>query len=96
MEIKEGIYNFNGPPIEFYIDITNKKDGSSAGFYWYNGDFEQSNYNNKVIAEWIDIEDYKKSTIVKVAKKLKCNHLCIGKNQSGSHFFAVGFLVKVK
>ena len=96
MKIEEDIFDINGPPLEFPFDIMNTNYGTPMGFYWYDGEFERSNYDDKIIAEWIDIEDYDKIRIVRAAEDLNCTQLCIGKDKSGSHFFAVCFLVKMK
>ncbi len=96
MKIEEGIFDINNVPIEFPLDIVTSKSGTPIGYYWYDGEFERSNYNDKIIAEWIDIEDYNKVNIVRAAEDLNCTQICIGKNKSGSHFFAVAFLINIK
>lgn len=96
MKIEEGVFEINGPPLEFPVDLIAPKFGTSVGFYWYDGEFERSNYNDKVIAEWTDIEDYDKINIVRAAEDLNCECLCIGKNKSGSHFFAIAFSIRLK
>ena len=96
MKIEHGVFDINRAPLEFPFDIINQKYGTPIGFYWYDGEFERSNYDDKVIAEWINIEDYNEVNIIRAAEDLNCNHVCIGKNTLCSHFFAVAFSVNKK
>lgn len=93
MKIVEEIVDMNCTLVEFPLDFIADNARKAKGFYWHDGEFEISNYNHKVVAEWEDIEDYDRTNIVRRAEDLNCKELYIGKDKSGGHFFAVAFFV---
>lgn len=90
LRIQNAVFDDN-ERLEFPLDLIAPSYGKSFGVYWRDGEFERSNYDHKVVAEWNDVYDYDGPTIVRAAEDLYCTDLVIGKNTEGTKFFAVGF-----
>lgn len=89
-KIQEAVFDDN-ERLEFPLDLINPKFGKAIGFHWYDGEFERSNYDDKIVASWNDIEDYDKDNILHEAENMCCKEIIIGKNVDGTKFFVVGF-----
>ena len=83
-------------PLEFPLDFIADPKRKSTGFYFYDGEFERSNYDDRVVAHWENIDDYDRTNIIRRAEDLGCKELYIGTSKCGNYFFAVAFFVELE